>query len=172
MIRKSTVEDIERIMPIYESAKRFMRRHGNMTQWTGGYPSVDVIKRDIANGNHYIALTDDGSIAFVFTFIVGADPTYATIEDGVWLNDNPYGTIHRIASSGISSGSLKEAVNYCLELIDNLRIDTHADNSPMLEGLQRLGFKRCGIIYTADGSPRVAFQKHQRRAGVRPATRV
>lgn len=159
MIRKSTLEDIEKIMPIYESAKLFMRKTGNITQWTGGYPSIDVIRRDIENGNHYIAETEDGGIAFVFTFIVGNDPTYAVIEDGKWLNDNPYGTIHRIASSGISKGSLKAAVNFCLGLIDNLRIDTHADNSPMLNGLQQLCFKRCGIIYTADGSPRIAFQK-------------
>lgn len=159
MIRKSTIGDIDKIMPVYEAAKMFMRKTGNMTQWTGGYPSVDVIRRDIENGNHYIATDDNGSIAFVFTFIIGADPTYAMIEDGHWLNDKPYGTIHRIASSGISSGSLKMAVDYCLGVIDNLRIDTHADNSPMLNGLRKLGFKRCGIIYIADGSPRIAFQK-------------
>lgn len=159
MISKSKIEDIGRIMPVYESAKRFMRKTGNSRQWINGYPSVDVIRRDIENGNHYIAETLDGTIAFVFTFIIGADPTYSVIEDGEWLNDNRYGTIHRIASSGIASGSLKKAVDYCLTKIDNIRIDTHADNAPMLNGLQRLGFKRCGRIYTEDGSPRVAFQK-------------
>lgn len=159
MIRKSKLEDIENIMPIYESAKRFMRKNGNMTQWIGGYPSVEVIKRDIQNGNHYIATTEGGAVAFVFTFIIGDDPTYSVIEDGRWANEKPYGTIHRIASSGKASGSLKKTVDFCFSMIDNLRIDTHADNSPMLNGLKRLGFRRCGIIYTDDGSPRVAFQK-------------
>lgn len=161
MIRKSTFEDIKKIMPVYESAKAFMRSRGNMIQWTGGYPSEEVIIRDIENGNHYIATTEDGAIAYVFTFIIGKDPTYAMIEEGQWLNEKPYGTIHRIASSGIVSGSLKEAVDYCFGMIDNIRIDTHADNTPMLDGLQRLGFRRCGIIYTHDGSPRIAFQKEK-----------
>lgn len=159
MIRKSTIDDIEKIMPIYESAKLFMCRSGNKTQWTGGYPSVDLILQDIRNGNHYIATTKDGAVAFIFTFIIGPDPTYAIIENGAWLNDKPYGTIHRIASSGIAAGSLNAAVDYCFGMIDNIRIDTHADNFPMLNGLQRLGFKKCGIIYISDGSPRIAFQK-------------
>ena len=39
--------DMEEIMSVYESAKSFMRKEGNMTQWTGGYPSEDVILRDM-----------------------------------------------------------------------------------------------------------------------------
>lgn len=161
-IRKSRSSDIERIMPIYESAKKFMRRSGNMSQWTGGYPSVDVILRDIENGNHYIATTADDEVAAVFTFIIGADPTYAYIEGGNWLNDEPYGTIHRIASSGIRPDTMSAALEYCFGKVSNIRIDTHADNKPMLEALRRHDFTRCGIIYLADGAPRTAFQKKRR----------
>jgi hypothetical protein len=32
--------------------------------------------------------------------MIGKDPTYAVIENGNWLNDEPYGVIHRIASNG------------------------------------------------------------------------
>lgn len=157
-IRKSRLEDIPQIMPVYEAAKRFMRSKGNMTQWTGGYPSEEVIASDIAKGNHYLGI-EDGKVICVFTFIIGPDPTYDVIEDGQWLNDKPYGTIHRIASSGMRGGLLAECVDYCFELIDNIRIDTHADNSPMLEGVAKLGFTRCGIIHLLDGAPRTAFQK-------------
>lgn len=149
------------IMPVYESAKLFMRKSGNMTQWTGGYPSAEVISKDIANGNHYIVTTATGKVAVVFSFIVGADPTYSYIEDGQWLNDKPYSTIHRIASGGIQPGTLDTALDFCFKAIDNIRIDTHADNTPMLSALSRNGFTRCGIIYISDGTPRIAFQKEK-----------
>ncbi|MDE6379063.1 MAG: GNAT family N-acetyltransferase [Muribaculaceae bacterium] len=118
---------------------------------------------DIARGNHYLAEDEEGSILMVFAFIMGDDPTYKLIERGKWLNDKPYGTIHRIASSGRAGGMLKVCVGYCKEMIDNIRIDTHADNGPMLNALHRLGFSFCGIIYTSDGSPRLAFQKDFRK---------
>lgn len=158
-IRRSTPNDIDRILEVYESAKRFMRSKGNLTQWAGAYPDRDTILTDIAHWSHYLAEDDEGNILMVFSFILGADPTYNLIEGGAWLNDKPYGTIHRIASSGMRGGMLKACVEYCKEIIDNIRIDTHADNSPMQNALHRLKFRHCGIIYTADGSPRLAFQK-------------
>ena len=151
--------DLDRIMEVYESAKYFMRSQGNFGQWTGGYPDRATVMTDIAHWCHYLAEDEEGNILMVFSFILGEDPTYMTIEHGKWLNDKPYGTIHRIASAGIRGGMLKACVDFCKEIIDNIRIDTHADNSPMQNALHRLKFDFCGIIYTSDGSPRLAFQK-------------
>ena len=162
-IRRSTPDDIDRIMEVYESARHYMRSQGNSGQWTGGYPARDTILTDIAHWSHYLAEDEEGNILMAFTFIIGEDPTYKVIENGNWLNDKPYGTIHRIASSGMRGGMMKECVDYCKELIDNIRIDTHADNSPMQNALHRLKFRSCGIIYTADGSPRLAFQRAYRQ---------
>lgn len=158
-IRKSTMRDIDRIMDVYESAKYYMRAQGNFSQWVGGYPDRDIIMNDIAQGCNYLAEDEECGLLMVFSFFLGDDPTYKVIEHGRWLNDKPYGTIHRIASSGMRSGMLDECVRYCSRQIDNIRIDTHADNSPMQNALHRLKFCFCGIIHTADGSPRLAFQK-------------
>ena len=158
-IRRSTVRDIDRIMEIYDSAKYYMRTCGNFKQWTGGYPDKNVILTDIAHYSHFLAEDEDGNILMVFAFILGEDPTYKVIENGGWLNDRPYGTIHRIASSGMQGGMLKACVRFCATMIDNIRIDTHSENGPMLRALNKLNFKHCGVIYTADGSPRLAFQK-------------
>lgn len=159
-ITHSREEDIEEIMSVYESAKSFMRREGNMTQWTGGYPSREIILRDMVAGNHFSYKDPStGQLLMVFSFIKGDDPTYACIEDGEWLNNEPYGTVHRIASSGHQGGMLERCLGYCAGQVDNLRIDTHSDNHSMQKALQRTGFTRCGIIYIADGSPRIAFQK-------------
>lgn len=158
-IRRSDERDLPDIMEIYNSAKIFMRQMGNMNQWTDGYPDQETVLRDIRCGNHYIAENSEGELMMVFSFILGEDPTYALIEDGEWLNDKPYGTIHRIASSGLQGGMLKRCVRFCSGMIDNIRVDTHADNVPMQMALHRLDFRNCGVIYLADGSPRLAFHK-------------
>ena len=94
----------------------------------------------------------------MFAFILGEDPTYSYIENGNWLSDKPYGTIHRIAGDGTVSGVVKTAVDYCRETIKNIRIDTHENNKTMQHVLGKLGFSKCGIIYLEDGSPRIAYQ--------------
>ncbi len=167
-IRRSCASDIDRIMKVYESAKTFMRSYGNLNQWSGLYPDKETILKDIAHSNHYLAEDEEGELLMVFSFIIGDDPTYKVIERGEWLNNRPYGTIHRIASSGIQGDMLKTCVRYCASMIDNIRIDTHADNGPMLNALHRLNFQLCGVIYTAEGSPRLAFQKDFRPEIVLP----
>ena len=64
-------------MDIFGQAKRIMRKDGNMKQWTGNYPSVELITKDIQSGNSYVCIDDEGTIAGTFTFIKGNDPTYA-----------------------------------------------------------------------------------------------
>lgn len=160
-IRRASEADIDDIMPVYDTARTFMRQNGNMTQWDNGYPSRRQILADISAGVCYVGVDCEGRIAMVFAFIPGDDPTYEVIEDGAWLNDRPYATIHRIASSGIYGGMLNRCVDFCFGQIDNIRIDTHADDLPMHNALKRLGFARCGIIHVADGTPRTAYQKYQ-----------
>lgn len=183
-IRKATTQDIEPILAIYENARRFMCESGNPNQWTNGYPSRDVVINDMSNGNLYVIEEDAGgdtaaavsvgattseatksvhsdtvvssSIVAVFTFIIGEEPTYKVIDNGSWNYDLPYGTIHRIASSGTARNITKVCFDYCLSQIDYLRIDTHQDNHPMQNAIRRFGFRECGIIYVRNGE-RIAF---------------
>ena len=37
-IRKAEKADLDKIMDIYDTARAFMRKSGNPTQWAGGYP--------------------------------------------------------------------------------------------------------------------------------------
>lgn len=156
-IRKAENADIDDVMACFDAARRFMRSYGNHFQWTGGYPSRELVENDIRKGICYVGEDGDGDIVLTFAFIIGEDPTYAIIEDGSWPDNEPYGTIHRLASNGICRGVLAAAIEFCLKHIDNLRLDTHRCNIPMLRGVDRLGFERCGIIYCIDGTPREAF---------------
>ncbi len=158
-VRNSTPADIDAIMSCYDIARKFMRKSGNRSQWINGYPSRNLVEEDMRNGTGYVGVDESGEIVMAFAFIIGEDPTYAVTEDGKWLNAHPYGTIHRLGSTGKVRGVLKTCVAFCSSLIDNIRLDTHADNIPMQHAAARLGFKRCGIIYCADGSPRIAYQK-------------
>lgn len=155
-IRKAAVEDIPRIMEIYDAARTAMRNSGNMQQWINGYPSEELVREDISRGVSYVGCEGD-ELYCVFAFILGEDPTYAYIEDGAWPNDRPYGTIHRIGSDGRRSGIFTLCYEFCRGITENIRIDTHEDNAPMHHVLQKHGFNRCGIIYVADGSKRVAY---------------
>ncbi len=156
-IRPATPKDRETILTIYESARQFMRENGNPTQWAGGYPPIALVEQDIHDGHSFVC-EDGGEILGVFCYFDGPDPTYAHIE-GAWLNDRPYGVIHRIAVAAHRRGVAAACYDYAFTRCDNLRIDTHADNKPMQRSLQKYGFSPCGIIYLANGDPRIAYQK-------------
>lgn len=158
-IRKSKIEDLPIILKIFYSARTYMRLNNNLNQWSKSYPGEQDILNDISKAQSYVGINSDGLPVMTFAFIKGEDPTYKIIYEGKWLNDSPYGTIHRIASNGEAAGVLKSACDYCFNEVDNIRIDTHKNNFPMLKALKNVGFVKCGIINCRDGSPRIAFQK-------------
>ena len=159
-IREATRDDLDPIMKIIDAARQLMRDSGNLTQWTNGYPSEELILEDIKN-NHAFLCIENGEAVGYFCFMQGddPDPCYRVIEGGAWLSDGPYGVIHRLASSGKVKGIAQQAFNFAFTRIGNIKVDTHQDNVPMQNYLRKNAFSFCGIIYVGDGSPRAAFQK-------------
>jgi hypothetical protein len=105
------------------------------------------------------------AVAGTFWFAIAPEPTYAEITDGPgWLEGDapfaeaPYGVVHRLASDGSVRGVGERCLGWSLERCGNLRVDTHADNTPMQTLLKRLGYTRRGTIILPDGTPRDAFQ--------------
>lgn len=156
-VRPAKVQDLPRILEIYDIAKAFMRANGNPTQWGGSYPQQELLEDDIAAG-HLFLVEEERTVHGVFAFILGDDPTYTIIENGSWRSTTPYGTIHRIASDGTGS-ILRTALTFAAAKSNHLRIDTHQDNTPMQHLVEKYGFSRRGIIYTNDGSPRLAYDR-------------
>lgn len=149
------MEDLTTIGEIYAYARAFMAQTGNPNQWGTTHPPMEQLCKDIQNKRLFTVRSGE-EIHGVFYFCVEEDPTYAEIFEGGWHESRPYGVIHRIASDG-SGGILKAAVAYASSQISYLRIDTHADNHVMQKAVTKLGFKYCGIIYIADGTPRFAY---------------
>lgn len=108
-IRPARREDLPVMEAIYEQAKEFMRETGNPNQWNGSYPEEGLLLCDMEHGNSYV-VEENGQVIGTFAFIKGEDPTYRVIEDGMWMREEPYGTVHRLASAtgthGVAAGML------------------------------------------------------------------
>ena len=146
-------------MELYDAARAFMRSRGNTVQWVGGYPSREMILEGIEGGDQYVC-THEGGIAATFWFALAPEPTYAEIYDGAWLDDAPYGVVHRLASDGSVRGVGEVCLRWCLDRCGNIRVDTHRDNTVMQNLLERIGYRKCGVIIIGDGTPRDAFHKN------------
>lgn len=158
-IRLATIDDLPYVMGIYNTARKFMAVTGNASQWSKGYPSESFIIEEIEAGHSFVCENEQNVLVGTFCLIIGEDPTYKKIYEGEWLNDELYGTIHRIASAGIEKGVADACIEWSLAQIRNIRIDTHRNNRIMQNIINRNGFTYCGIIYLADGSERLAYQK-------------
>lgn len=158
MIRRATYDDVPVLMDVFRKARGIMRSSGNMNQWNDGYPSEEIVRRDIDNG-HCVVLCEDGEVVATMAFIPGPDPTYAEIYDGGWLSDAPYHVIHRIAVAEPGHNAAKALLDWGFGQAGSIRIDTHKDNVIMHHVLSKYGFTHCGVILLANGDPREAYQK-------------
>lgn len=152
-IIKATLEDIEDMMVVYKQAKAFMKENNN-PQWPEDYPSKEWIIEDI---NHMYLCKEDKNIACVFYFAIEEDEDYQDLK-GSWLNDEPYGVVHRVASSMIVKGAAKYCLDWAFQQIPNIRIDTHPANIPMQNLLKKCGFQLCGTFERID-MEWLAYQK-------------
>ena len=159
-VRAGEEADVPRLMEVFRQAREIMRADGNATQWAGEYPSREVVLEDIRLGRCFVVEDEAGATVGTFAFVEGVEPTYARIYGGVWLDDTlPYATIHRLASTRDSRGVAAACFAWARRRSPNLRVDTHADNRIMQHCIEKAGFTYCGIIYLADGAPRLAYQK-------------
>ncbi len=166
-IRKSTLSDLSKLMPIFAEARKTIATLG-INQWQNGYPTEDIIQNDIEKGESY-SVEIAGKVVGTFVMILSGEPTYDKIYEGAWKsgNDNKdYLTIHRVAilvssrGSGVSGEIIKRAEKFARENSKNaIRIDTHEGNVVMRRMLEKNGFFYCGIIYLESGDARVAYEK-------------
>lgn len=157
-IRQAVDADLPQIMDVLEAAKGIMRASGNTGQWINGYPSTEVVTRDIRMGWGYV-VEYEGGVAGYFAFIQSPEPTYSKIYGGSWTDDTlPYHVVHRIGSYPQVHGVFRAIMDWCFGQDSNIRIDTHRDNHIMQHNILKYGFEYCGIIYLESGDERLAYQ--------------
>ncbi len=155
-IRLAEPGDLAAIMGVYHVAQELMIRTGNASQWGRSYPSEELVLSDIQQGACHVITDEAGRVCAVFALFFGEEASYRIIDDGAWLNDAPYATVHRIASDGSGHGIFRTAIEFCKARVDNIRIDTHRDNTIMQSLIEGNGLVRCGIINVANGTERIA----------------
>lgn len=160
--RKARASECEAILNIYEGARAFMRAHGNMSQWQGGYPAREDVLADIDEGCLYVATEEeaDGE-RLVGTFVLkeGREPVYDVIR-GAWHSERPYAFMHRVAVAEHGRGVGEACLDFGYRVCRHLRIDTHRDNIPMQRLLEKCGFSLAGIVhYEKEDGDRLAFDK-------------
>ena len=168
--RHATMRDYERIQRIYAHARAVMAANGNPTQWGDSFPRESTVRADIAECRTMLLVEREGDnetgaerILAQFALCTGEDPTYHDI-DGSWLDDDPYVTIHRIASSGQAGHVAYDCIDWVTERYGNVRADTHPNNKAMQHVFERSGFVRCGLIALRDrdtDKTRIAYQRHE-----------
>ncbi len=166
-IRKSTIDDLGAIMPIFAEARETIAALG-IDQWQNNYPSEDVIREDIMK-NQSFCVCADGHVVGTFALIFDGEPTYDNIFDGEWLSgdkNKSYIAMHRVAITVALRGCKisTRIVNYACDCARSLgrksvRIDTHRGNIVMRKMLENHGFSHCGSIFLSDGAHRVAYER-------------
>lgn len=155
-IRLATKKDLDKMREVFNHGRKVQLESGNSTQWRAGYPADDLILADVAQDAAYVCLNEQEKVVAVLSVFTEPDATYYKI-DGAWLNDEPYATIHRIASNGQERGVGQRCIEWVQSKYANVRIDTHDNNQQMKHILKKLGFKYCGIIYLENGDARNAY---------------
>ncbi len=172
--RRTLETDIDRIMNILAEGRAALGALG-IDQWQGGYPHREAIERDVFQGNSYVVLDEDGTVAATAMVGFGGERDYDRIEHGLWLtpslsNDPCYAVVHRVAVSSSFKG--RGAASFLLSQAEEMtrrhgcasvRVDTHQGNMPMRNLLSKRGFSECGTIYIAHAETatpdRIAYEK-------------
>ena len=87
IFRQAQSCETDRIMQIIRQAQARMHAAGSR-QWQDGYPALDDIRRDIADGCGYVLAAGNVPVAYG-AVLFGGEPAYGSIE-GEWLCQPPY----------------------------------------------------------------------------------
>ena len=161
-LRLAILSDANTIWEILQAAI-LQRKNDGSTQWQNGYPNEQTVLNDIQNGFGYVVEENHIIIAYA-AIIFDIEPAYEDIK-GVWLSNQKYAVVHRVATAAALKG--KGIATQLFLLIEKLaiskhiysiKVDTNFDNVPMLKILDNLNYTYCGEIFFS-GSSRMAYEK-------------
>ena len=161
--RKTTAEDIDRVMEIIAQGKAYLKASG-VDQWQDDYPDEEVIKQDVVDGYGYV-LEREGSVVGTVALSFDGEPWYDNIYDGKWLTNGDFLVIHRLAVSDDVRGTdaasviMKQAEELCVfRDVKSIKIDTHEDNVIMQKFIKKNGFEYCGMVILGSEGERLCYE--------------
>ena len=63
-IRKTSMEELEEVLLLYQDARQFMQEHGNPNQWGQSYPPREIVEQDIRSGKSYVCEEEGRLLGF------------------------------------------------------------------------------------------------------------
>lgn len=162
MIRRARNSDITAVMGIVRDAQAALAELC-IDQWQDGYPTHDIIGKDIVDGVGYVVTDASGEVVGYAAIILTGEEAYRQIADSDWHTQGDCVVVHRLCVSRKArrGGVAKKLMNYAAQLatergIGCFRVDTHRGNTRMLSMLQQLGFNYVGVI-RYDSGERIAY---------------
>jgi RimJ/RimL family protein N-acetyltransferase len=142
-IRKATYDDIDECMELAHFANQLMLSRNN-PQWDRGYPTVEILKKDVDKNQLIIALENDEIVAMM-ALLEEKDEIYEKYD---FWTEGPYISVHRLVSKrrGLGKRFLTLAIDRAKEIGTNVRIDTHVKNVHMQRLIESLDFQKVGEV--------------------------
>jgi len=160
--RVATLEDAEDIWGILRQAIARRKEDGS-NQWQDGYPNLEVVQKDISNGNGFVMCQGTAVLGYT-ALLINDEPEYDNLE-GSWLTHEDFVVFHRVAISenhlgkGLAKKMFGHIEAYARQNnIKSIKADTNFDNPAMLYLFENCGYHFCGTVYFR-GSPRKAYEK-------------
>ena len=160
--RVATLEDAEDIWGILRQAIARRKEDGS-NQWQDGYPNLEVVQKDISNGNGFVLCQGTAVLGYT-ALLINDEPEYDNLE-GSWLTHEDFVVFHRVAISenhlgkGLAKKMFGHIEAYARQNnIKSIKADTNFDNPAMLYLFENCGYHFCGTVYFR-GSPRKAYEK-------------
>ena len=151
MIRKSKINDIEKLSDFYDNVIIYLDKHINYPKWKYKiYPSIISVTEMTKQEFQYIYFDDENNI--IGAFVLNNDPE-GSYHKCIWSkNINKFMVIHAFAvnpnnyGKHIGTEMLQFAINKAKELgFDGIRLDVVPENYPAKKFYENNGFK-----YVAD----------------------
>lgn len=142
MIRKAKLEDINSIMEIVKEIQIQMKKDNN-PQWNNGYPNREVFLKDYNQSQLYV-YEDETIIKGFLTIYENQNGSYSMIEENkdISFDLHRLGVDSKYRQQKIASKLMQFAEEKALERnVSLLKADTGANNIPMNQLFQRLGFQ-------------------------------
>lgn len=146
MIRKATLNDVNKIMEIIKSTVEEMKTYNN-TQWDENYPQAIDFTEDIESGELYVE-SEEGEVKG-FICVNNVEPK--EYEKLSWASNDKAMVIHRMAvnpnfrQQGVGSKLIKFAEELALDNdVIYLKTDTYSINTKMNSLFKKCGFNLVG----------------------------
>ena len=164
MIRKATINDLDRIIEITKACAVFMISN-KIFQWNEHYPNIETFEEDVLNQNLYV-LEIKNKLIGCLVISNKMDEFYSKVN---WLTPNKNNLyLHRLAVDPDyqKKGYAKQLMSFSFEFakannIISIRLDTFSGNPFNNIFYSNLGFEKLGEIYFRKQSdkPFYCFEK-------------